>query len=74
TQNVSDFIVKSTEGGFTEVQIAAAEEEFGAENINAGMSLDVELTFGEEKGTARLYFLDFENWTVNVPRYVSGKT
>lgn len=73
-QNVSDFVVKSTEGGFSDEQIAAAEEEYGAENVNTGMSLDVELTFGEEKGTARLYFLDFEKWTLNLPRYVSGKT
>ncbi len=71
-QNISDFVVKSTEGDFTQEQIDAVKNEYGAENVNAGMSLDVELTVGEEKGTARLYFLDFENMTVNLPRYVSG--
>lgn len=74
TQNVGDFVVKSTEEGFTEDQIVAVKDEFGAENVNTGMSLDVELTIGEAKGTARLYFLDFEAWTINLPRYVSGAT
>lgn len=74
TQNVGDFVVKSTEGGFTEEQIAAVKDQFGAENVNAGMSLDVDLTIGEEKDTARLYFLDFEAWTINLPRHVSGAT
>lgn len=74
TQNVGDFLVKSTEGGFTEEQIAAVKDQFGAENVNAGMSLDVDLTIGEEKDAARLYFLDFEAWTINLPRHVSGAT
>lgn len=74
TQNVSDFVVKSTEGSFSDEQLEAVKDEYGADCVNTGMSLDVNMTFGEEKVVARLYFLDFSHWTVNLPRSVSGKT
>ena len=72
--NTSDFVFKSTEGSFSQEEIDAVKGRYGSDNANMGMSLDVTMSFGEEKGVARLYFRDFKDWTVNVPRFVSGKT
>ena len=72
SQNVSDFIVKTTDSaGFSEEQVAALEQRYGDQNVNTGMSMDVRLTVGGEERDVRLYFLDFENWTVNVPERVT---
>ena len=71
TQNVSDFIVKSTAAeGFTQEQIEAVRTRYGENNVNVGMSVDVDLPVNGTQSTVRLYFLDFSNWTVNVPTAV----
>lgn len=69
-RNVSDFIVKSKTGGFTDEQIAAVKARYGDENAESGMSLDVR---SGEKRSLRLYFLDFENTTTNLLELVEGE-
>ncbi len=67
-QNVGDFILKSKDGsGFSEEQISAVRERYGEDNVNTGMSLDVNLDVGGEEQLVRLYFLsDFgDRQTVN---------
>lgn len=71
-QNIADLIVKSTGDGFTDEQLSLVKERYGEENVNAGMSVDVTLEEGEEP--VRLYFLDFDNWTVNVPTTLEGES
>ena len=41
-QNVSDFIVKSKTGGFTDEQIAAVKNRYGENNVETGMSIDIQ--------------------------------
>lgn len=69
-RNVSDFIVKSKTGGFTDEQIAAVKARYGDENAESGMSLDVR---SGEKRSLRLYFLDFENTKTNLLELVEGE-
>ena len=69
-QNVSDFIVKSKTGSFSEEQIAAVRSRYGEKHVNAGMSLDIQTG---EKRSLRLYFLDFDAWSINVPELVDGE-
>ena len=69
-QNVSDFIVKSKTGGFTDEQIAAVKARYGDENVESGMSLDLRTG---EKRSLRLYFLDFENTKTNSLELVEGE-
>lgn len=69
-RNVSDFIVKSKTGGFTDEQIAAVKARYGDENAEPGMSLDVR---SGEKRSLRLYFLDFENTKTNLLELVEGE-
>ena len=67
SRNVSDFIAKSKRTqGFTEEEIAAVKVRYGENNVNVGMSLDVDLDlYGDgEKQLVRLYFFDGEQ-TVN---------
>lgn len=67
-QNVSDFIIKSkSAAGFTGEQISALKDRYGEENVNTGLSLDVELEIGEQTQLVRMYFLDEfgEEQTVN---------
>lgn len=67
-QNVSDFIIKSkSAAGFTEEQVSALKDRYGEENVNTGLSLDVELEIGEQTQLVRMYFLDEfgEEQTVN---------
>lgn len=74
-QNVSDFIIKSTsQEGFGDDEIAAIAQAYGAENINTGLSLDVEMQLDGVSQLVRLYFLDgfTEGWTVNVPVLKEG--
>lgn len=66
-QNVSDFIVKSKTGSFSEEQIAAVRSRYGEKHVNTGMSLDIQ---AGEKRSLRLYFLDFDAWSINVPELV----
>lgn len=66
-RNVSDFIFKSTrEGGFDEEETENMKARYGADRVNAGMSLDVTLAVAGEERLVRLYFFDGEQ-TVNVP-------
>ena len=69
-RNVSDFIVKSKTGSFTDEQVAAIKAHFGEKNVNTGMSLDIQTG---EKRSLRLYFLDFDAWDINVPELFDGE-
>lgn len=69
-QNVSDFIIKSKSGNFTEKEISKIKNHFGEANVETGMSIDVKT--GEKK-SVRLYFIDFEKWNINVPELIDGK-
>lgn len=72
-RNVSDFIIKSKNLlGFTKAEKEGLYALFPDAEINEGMSVDIPVN-AEEKLSLRLYFLDFENWTVNVPDVVEGK-
>lgn len=72
-RNVSDFIIKSTsDDGFSEEDIQAVEELFEGAFIDLGMSIDLQ-SETEEKRSLRLYFMDFDNWTVNLPELVEGE-
>ena len=69
-RNVSDFIVKSKSGLFTDDQISAVRARYGANNVNTGLSVDIQTS---EKRSMRLYFLDFDAWDINVPELVDGE-
>lgn len=69
-RNVSDFIVKSRSGNFTDDQISAVRAHYGANNVNTGLSVDMQTS---EKRSLRLYFLDFDAWDINVPELVDGE-
>lgn len=69
-RNVSDFIVKSKSGNFTDDQISAVRAHYGANNVNIGLSVDMQTS---EKRSLRLYFLDFAAWDINVPELVDGE-
>lgn len=69
--SVSDFIIKSTAAsGFTDEDISAVKELFPNATVNTGNSFDIQTG---EKRSLRLYFLDFEDWSVNIPDIVEGK-
>lgn len=70
SQNVSDFIVKSKSGTFTEEQISAAKNYFGEENVRVGASFDIKTS---EKRSLRLYFLDFDDPGVNDLELLEGE-
>ena len=70
-QTVSDFIIKSkSDYGFTEEDIGKVKSLFEGAEVNTGASLDIHT--GENR-SLRLYFLDFDNWTVNVPTLTEGE-
>lgn len=69
-RNVSDFIVKSKSGSFTDGQISAVRARYGKKNVNTGLSVDIQTS---EKRSLRLYFLDFDAWDINVPELVDGE-
>lgn len=69
-RNISDFIVKSKSGNFTDDQISAVRAHYGANNVNTGLSVDMQTS---EKRSLRLYFLDFDAWDINVPELVDGE-
>ncbi|MDE7439424.1 MAG: ABC transporter permease [Clostridia bacterium] len=71
-QRVSDFIVRCTEeGGFDERTVENLKDTFGeGSEYNRVFQLDVPTG---EKLSVRLLFLDFENWTVNVPTFIEGE-
>lgn len=70
SQNVSDFIVKSKSGTFTEEQISTAKNYFGEENVRAGASFDIRTS---EKRSLRLYFLDLDDPGVNDFELIEGE-
>ena len=70
SQNVSDFIVKSKSGTFTEEQISAVKNYFGEENVRAGASFDIKTS---EKRSLRLYFLDLNDPGVNDLELLEGE-
>ncbi len=69
-QNVSDFIIKSKDGSFSEEEINKIKSHFGEKNVETGTSLDIRTG---EKTSLRLYFVDFEKWNINVPELVNGE-
>ena len=71
-RNVSDFIVRSTsESGFTQDTVENLKNRLGTENeYNVVFQLDVQTG---DKRAIRLYFLDFDNWTVNLPTFIRGE-
>lgn len=69
-QDVSDFIVKSKTGKFTDEQISAVKNHYGEGNVEEGMSLDIPTT---EKRSLRLYFLDLEKTKINKFELVDGE-
>lgn len=69
-QTVSDYIIKSTEGGFSDEEIQSVKDAFPKATVNTGMSLDIPVG---EKRSVRYYFLDFDEWTVNKPDIVEGE-
>ena len=70
SHNVSDFIVKSKTGSFSEEQISAVKERYGDLNVQTGMSLDIQTG---EKRSLRLYFLDLQNMNINKPELTEGE-
>ena len=70
SQNVSDFIVKSKSGSFTDEQISAVKSRYGDDNVESGMSFDIQK---DDKRSLRLYFLDFQNTDTNVWELVEGE-
>ncbi len=68
-QNVSDFIIKSKTGSFTDEQISITKLRYGEKNVHTGLSLDIQT---DVKRSMRLYFLDFDEWSINVPELVGG--
>ncbi len=71
SSNASDFIIKSkSEKGFTAEDIQTVENLFPEAEINSGATLDVKLN---EERSVRYCFLDFDEWSVNVPTFVEGE-
>ena len=70
SHNVSDFIVKSKTGSFSEGQISAVKARYGDLNVQTGMSLDIQTG---EKRSLRLYFLDLQNMNINKPELTEGE-
>lgn len=70
SQKVSDFIVKSKTGSFTDEQISAVKSRYGDDNVESGMSFDIQK---DDKRSLRLYFLDFQNTDTNVWELVEGE-
>ncbi len=69
-QTVSDFIIKSkAENGFTDEDTERIKKLFDGATVNTGNSLDIKVG---EKRSVRYYFLDFDEWTVNVPDVLEG--
>lgn len=68
-QKVSDLILKSKTGSFTDEQIKRIKEIYGDDNTQIGMSLDIAT---DEKRSLRLCFVDFDNWKINTPTLCEG--
>lgn len=73
-RNVSDFIIKSkSENGFSEEDIRVVKNMFDGADIDLGTSLDLQIGEPESKRSLRIYFLDFDNWNVNLPTITDGE-
>lgn len=73
-RNVSDFIIKSTSAsGFSQDDVKKIAELFPSASINTGISFDLQTGAPEEKRSVRMYFLDFDDLTVNVPELTEGE-
>ncbi len=68
-QNVSDLIIKSTDGIFTSEQVEAVKQLYGEDNVQTGLSLDIETT---ENRSMRVYFIDIADFKINVPELIDG--
>ena len=62
--------MKSKTGGFTDEQISAVKYRYGENNVETGMSFDIQMS---EKRSLRLYFLDLENTKINELELVEGE-
>ena len=62
--------MKSKTGGFTDEQISAVKYRYGENNVETGMSFDIQMS---EKRSLRLYFLDLENTKINKLELVGGE-
>ncbi len=75
--NVCDFIVKSTaERGFSDDDVRKLEEVCPSAQMQTLATVDVNMPVSGENRLVRLYFLDFDEWTINsIPEYdvLSGK-
>lgn len=70
-QNVSDYIIKSkSQDGFTDEDIQTVKSIFPEASVDTGASVDIKVG---EKRSLRLYFLDFDNWSVNIPDIIEGE-
>lgn len=70
-QNVGDFIIRSmSPQGFGDEDISAVKELFPQADVDVCTAMDVKI---DETRSVRLYFVDFENWNVNVPNMVEGE-
>lgn len=71
-QNVSDFIVRSTkESGFDSQALRDIQKTFG-EDCDYDFAFQIDLHTGEKR-SVRLYFVDFADWSVNVPSLIDGE-
>lgn len=71
SQAVSDFIIKSkSDKGFSEDDIREVKKLFKGATVTSGNSLDVSV--GGNR-SIRYYFIDFDEWTVNVPDLIEGE-
>lgn len=69
-RSVSDFIVKSRTGVFTDEQIFMVKDRYGEDNVEEGMSVDIQT---DEKRSLRLYFFDLGNTKINEFELVEGE-
>ena len=81
-RNVSDLIVKNTKtegfsSGFSDVQISAAKDFYGEDNVLTGAAIDIEINVNDETQLVRLYFIDDfepENLKVNKPDIIKKES
>ncbi len=77
SSNVCDFIVKSTTGnGFSEADVAAVKDICAGAQVQTLSAVDAKIGVAGEERLMRLYFMDFDNWSINTVReggFLSGK-
>lgn len=72
-KNVSDFILKSKAGEFSQENIENVSALEWVGSVSTGTSFDVNLKYGETERLTRLYFLDFDGWTANMFDLTAGE-